>query len=69
MSNKLLALSMVAYIGTKSVLAMPMSRGEYNEYQGWQIPENENPNDPFEGGIFVHNSFDGREATETPLPS
>lgn len=46
MSKKLLALSMVAYIGTKSVLAMPMSRGEYNEYQGWQIPENENPSDP-----------------------
>lgn len=23
----------------------------------------------FEGGIFIHNSFDGREATETPLPS
>lgn len=46
MSKKLLALSMVAYIGTKSVLAVPMSRGEYNEYQGWQIPENEDPGDP-----------------------
>ncbi len=37
---------MVAYIGTKSVLATPMTRGEYNEYQGWQIPENEDPSDP-----------------------
>lgn len=46
MSKKLLALSMVAYFGTKSVLAVPMSRGEYNEYQGWQIPENEDPSDP-----------------------
>lgn len=45
MSKKLLALSMVAYIGTKEVLAVPMSRGEYNEYQGWQIPENQNPSD------------------------
>lgn len=23
----------------------------------------------YEDGIFIHNSFDGREATETPLPS
>ncbi|MDA4969322.1 hypothetical protein PGJ79_17355 [Acinetobacter baumannii] len=38
MSKKLLTASMVAYIGTKSVLATPMTRGEYNEYQGWQIP-------------------------------
>lgn len=41
--SKLLALSMVAFIGTKSVLATKMSRGEYNEYRGWTIPENEDP--------------------------
>jgi len=46
MSKKLIAASMVAYIGTKTVLALPMSRSEYNEYQGWQIPENEDPADP-----------------------
>lgn len=23
----------------------------------------------YEDGIFIHNSFDGREATEMPLPS
>lgn len=23
----------------------------------------------YEDGFFIHNSFDGREATETPLPS
>lgn len=50
MSNKLLALSMVAFIGTKSVLATSMTRGEYNEYRGWQIPENE---DPLEEGYLV----------------
>ena len=50
MSNKLLALSMVAFIGTKSVLATSMTRGEYNEYRGWQIPENE---DPLEQGYLV----------------
>ena len=48
--SKLLALSMVAFIGTKSVLATTMSRGEYNEYRGWTIPENE---DPAEQGYLV----------------
>lgn len=50
MSKKLLALSMCAYIGTKSVLATTMTRGEYNKYRGWQIPENE---DPAEQGYLV----------------
>lgn len=36
---------MKKYIGTKVIIAKPMSRGEYNEYRGWKIPENENPND------------------------
>lgn len=48
--SKLLALSMVAFIGTKSVLATTMTRGEYNEYRGWTIPENE---DPTEQGYLV----------------
>lgn len=46
MGKKLLAASMVAFIGTKSVLATPMSRVEYCEYRGWQLPENEDPNEP-----------------------
>ena len=50
MSKKLIALSMVAFIGTKSVLATSMTRGEYNDYRGWQIPENE---DPTEQGYLV----------------
>lgn len=50
MSKKLLAVSMLAYIGTKTVLAAPMTRGEYNEYRSWQIPENE---DPAEQGYLV----------------
>ena len=33
------------YLGTKEVSAKPMTRGEYNEYRGWQIPENEDPNE------------------------
>ena len=50
MSKKLLAHALCAYIGTKSVLATTMTRGEYNEYRGWQIPENE---DPSEQGYLV----------------
>ena len=30
---------MTAFVGTKSVLAVPMTRGDYNEYRGWKIPE------------------------------
>ena len=36
---------MEKYIGTKVITAKPMSRGEYNEYRGWKIPANENPDD------------------------
>lgn len=34
------------YIGVKVLQAGPMTRGEYNKYRGWTIPENENPADP-----------------------
>lgn len=50
MSKILLAHALTAFIGTKSVLATAMSRGEYNEYRGWEIPENE---DPEEQGYLV----------------
>jgi hypothetical protein len=36
---------MKQYIGTKIIMAKPMTRGEYNIYRGWTIPENENPAD------------------------
>ncbi|MGN0515108.1 MAG: hypothetical protein ACI4GD_12605 [Lachnospiraceae bacterium] len=36
---------MEQYIGTKIIEAEPMTRGEYNYYRGWVIPENENPKD------------------------
>ena len=42
--------ALTAFIGTKSVLATTMTRGEYNEYRGWTIPENE---DPTEQGYLV----------------
>ncbi|WP_416333203.1 hypothetical protein [Acinetobacter sp. ACNIH2] len=50
MNKKLLAHALCAYVGTKSVLATTMTRGEYNDYRGWQIPENE---DPTEQGYLV----------------
>lgn len=33
------------YIGTKALKAWPMTRGEYNTYRGWTLPDNENPED------------------------
>ena len=36
---------MKSFIGTKMILARPMSRGEYNTYRGWQIPLDVNPAD------------------------
>lgn len=33
------------YYGTKKVNAKSMTRGEYNDLRGWEIPENENPSD------------------------
>ena len=43
MTKAILLGVMTAFVGTKSVLATPMTRGDYNEYRGWQIPENEYP--------------------------
>lgn len=41
---------MKRYIGTKIIMAKPMTRGNYNTYRGWEIPKNENPDDK---GFFV----------------
>lgn len=45
MSKKLLALTMVAFAGTSLVYAATMTRQEYNDYRGWQLPEGENGED------------------------
>lgn len=45
MSKKLLALSMVAFSGASLVYATTMTRQEYNDYRGWQLPEGENGSD------------------------
>lgn len=46
------------YIGTKIIEAKSMNRGDYNKYCGWDIPENENPDD--EGYLVKHS--DGYES-------
>jgi hypothetical protein len=40
------------YIGTKLIKAKPMTRGDYNAFRGWKMPENENPED--EGYMVVY---------------
>lgn len=37
---------MNVFIGTKLVQAFSMTRQEYNNFRGWQLPANENGNDP-----------------------
>lgn len=36
---------MQKYIGTKTINAKPMTRGEYNALRGWDVPKDENPTD------------------------
>ena len=36
---------MQLYVGTKTILATPMSRADYNTYRGWQLPADENGDD------------------------
>ena len=33
------------YIGTKVINALPMTRQAYNDYRGWQLPDNEDGSD------------------------
>ena len=37
---------MQTYIGTKLLNARPMTLGEYNDYRGWTLPDDEDGNDP-----------------------
>lgn len=36
---------MNTYIGTKYIKAKPMTRQEYNDYRGWELPADEDGND------------------------
>ncbi|WP_299933772.1 DUF2829 domain-containing protein [uncultured Pelagimonas sp.] len=46
---------MKQYIGTKTLMAKPMTRGEYNDYRGWDIPDGEDQND---AGYLVEYPYD-----------
>lgn len=52
---------MKTYIGTKQIAAQQMTRGEYNTYRGWQLPENENGED---AGYLVE-YLDGGNANDS----
>ena len=53
------------YSGTKNLLAQKINKGDYNLYRGWDIPENENPNEEgyiveyLDGGKANHEKHDG----------
>ena len=42
---------MDTFIGTKMVNATPMTRAQYNDFRGWQLPADENGAD--EGYLVV----------------
>lgn len=48
---------MKSYLGTKAILAQPMTLGEYNSYRGWDMPENEEPETP---GYFIEYTDGGK---------
>lgn len=49
---------MGTFIGTKTLMAIPMTRGHYNTYRGWEMPSNE---DADEQGYLVE-YLDGGES-------
>lgn len=53
--------SMVQYTGTKTVFATPMTRGEYNDLRGWEVPADENPTDQ---GYLVQYENDSKANVE-----
>ena len=53
--------SLQQYNGTMTIFATPMTRGEYNDLSGWQITEDEDPNDP---GYLVQYENDSKANVE-----
>lgn len=53
------------YFGTKQILAHPMTRQEYNDYRGWELPADENGSDAgylveyIDGGASNHPDHEG----------
>nr|DAW07607.1 MAG TPA: hypothetical protein [Bacteriophage sp.] len=53
--------SMVQYTGTKTIMATPMTRGEYNALRGWEVPADEDANDQ---GYLVQYENDSKANVE-----
>lgn len=49
------------YIGTKLIKALPMTRKEYNDFRGWELPADENGDD---AGYLVEYADGGQANTE-----
>ena len=49
------------YIGTKLIHAIPMNRQRYNDFRGWKVPADENPDDE---GYLVEYLDGGKPNTE-----
>jgi len=49
------------YIGVKQINAKPMTREEYNEFRGWAVPKDENPDD---AGYLVEYVDGGKANTD-----
>ena len=56
-------MEMTAHAGHKFLKSTPMTRGEYNEFRGWKVPENENPDDD---GFLVEYEPDGVNPPNVP---
>ena len=52
---------MVQYTGTKTIMAAPMTRGEYNALRGWEVPADEDANDQ---GYLVQYENDSKANVE-----
>ena len=56
---------MTPYTGSKDILARPMTRAEYNDYRGWDLPADEDGSDEgylveyFDGGQGNHKAHGG----------
>lgn len=53
--------SLQQYTGTKTIMATPMTRGEYNALRGWQVPADE---DPIDAGYLVEYQNDSKSNVE-----
>ena len=49
---------LTSFVSTRTVQATPLNRQDYNDLRGWQVPDNENPND--DGYLVVNTGVSER---------